>query len=136
MKLFFDRLQLSLRCLVALAVLLATSTSSSAWQQPGSQLPQPDPVFDGVIGETYKQSKASFPLPVTAKPGSPNVLLILLDDVGFGMCSTFGGPVPTPYLDQLAAMAWFTTASTRRPFAAQLAGRCWQAATIIRSPPG
>ncbi|MFO0180324.1 MAG: hypothetical protein ACK517_00945, partial [bacterium] len=71
-----------------LAILIATSASGSTWQQPGSQLPQPDPVFDGVIGETHKQSKASFPQPVRAKPGSPNVLLILLDDVGFGMCST------------------------------------------------
>jgi arylsulfatase len=128
MNLFFDRLQLSLRCLVALAVLLASSTSSSAWQQPGSQLPQPDPVFDGVIGETYKQSKASFPLPVTAKPGSPNVLLILLDDVGFGMCSTFGGPVPTPYLDQLAANGlvynrFHTTALCSPTRGALLAGR-------------
>jgi arylsulfatase A-like enzyme len=128
MNLFFDRLQLSLRCLVALAVLLASSTSSSAWQLPGSQLPQPDPVFDGVIGETYKQSKASFPLPVTAKPGSPNVLLILLDDVGFGMCSTFGGPVPTPYLDQLAANGlvynrFHTTALCSPTRGALLAGR-------------
>jgi arylsulfatase len=128
MNLFFARLQLSLRCLVALAVLLASSTSSSAWQLPGSQLPQPDPVFDGVIGETYKQSKASFPLPVTAKPGSPNVLLILLDDVGFGMCSTFGGPVPTPYLDQLAANGlvynrFHTTALCSPTRGALLAGR-------------
>ena len=30
------------------------------------------------------------------------MLIILLDDVGFGMASTFGGPVPTPNLDQLA----------------------------------
>jgi arylsulfatase len=34
---------------------------------------------------------------------APNIILILLDDVGFGATSTFGGPVPTPALDQLAA---------------------------------
>jgi arylsulfatase len=34
---------------------------------------------------------------------SPNFLVVLLDDVGFGATSTFGGPVPTPTLDRLAA---------------------------------
>jgi arylsulfatase A-like enzyme len=39
---------------------------------------------------------------VTAPKGAPNVLIILLDDVGFGAASTFGGPVPTPTLERLA----------------------------------
>jgi len=47
----------------------------------GTQLPQPDPKFNGKIGETYKESTPSFPMPVKAAKGSPNVLLILLDDV-------------------------------------------------------
>ena len=68
----------------------------------GEQLPKPDPDFKGKIGQTYKESTPSYPLPATAPKGSPNVLLILLDDVGFGMCSTFGGPVPTPNMDKLA----------------------------------
>lgn len=71
-------------------------------QTTGSQIPRPDPVFTGKIGQTYKDSTPSFPFPVTAAKGSPNVLLILLDDVGFGMCSTFGGPVPTPHMEKLA----------------------------------
>ena len=50
----------------------------------GSQLPKPDPEFKGKIAETYKDSTPSFPLPAKAAKGSPNVLLILLDDVGFG----------------------------------------------------
>ncbi len=68
----------------------------------GTQLPRPDPEFQGKIGTTYKDSTPSYPQPVKAPPGSPNVLLILLDDVGFGMCSTFGGPASTPHLQQLA----------------------------------
>lgn len=125
---FRSRFGFSTPCALVLAILIATSASGSTWQQPGSQLPQPDPVFDGVIGETHKQSKASFPQPVRAKPGSPNVLLILLDDVGFGMCSTFGGPVPTPYLDQLAANGliynrFHTTALCSPTRGALLAGR-------------
>jgi hypothetical protein len=68
----------------------------------GQQLPKPDPAFKGKIGETYRDSTPDYPQPVTAPKGAPNVLLVLLDDVGFGMCSTFGGPVPTPHLDKLA----------------------------------
>lgn len=83
----------------------ASGGLSSAFAQPptgGTQLPKPDPKFQGKIGETYKDSTADYPQPVKAPKGAPNVLLILLDDVGFGMCSTFGGPVPTPHLDKLA----------------------------------
>ncbi len=67
-----------------------------------TQLPQPDPAFRGKIGETFQDSTPDFPQPVKAPAGAPNVLIVLLDDVGFGMCSTFGGPVPTPHLDKLA----------------------------------
>ena len=94
----------------------------------GTQLPRPDPEFKGKIGETYKDSTPSYPLPVTAPKGSPNVLLILLDDVGFGMCSTFGGPVPTPNMDKLANNGlkytrFHTTALCSPTRAALLTGR-------------
>ena len=68
-----------------------------------SKLPLPRPPFAGKIGKTYQDSESAWPdLPAPPK-GAPNVLLILLDDVGFGQVSTFGGPVPTPVLDRLAA---------------------------------
>ncbi|HEV3444935.1 MAG TPA: sulfatase-like hydrolase/transferase, partial [Gemmataceae bacterium] len=93
-----------------------------------TQLPKPDPEFKGRIGETYRDSTPSYPLPVKAPKGSPNVLLVLLDDVGFGMCSTFGGPVPTPNLDKLANNGlkytrFHTTALCSPTRAALLAGR-------------
>ena len=93
-----------------------------------TQLPKPDPDFKGKIGETYTDSTASFPTPLNAAKGSPNVLLILLDDVGFGMTSTFGGPVPTPHLDKLADNGlkynrFHTTALCSPTRAALLAGR-------------
>ena len=93
-----------------------------------SQLPKPDPTFSGKIGQTYKDSTPNFPMPVTAPAGSPNVAIILLDDVGFGMCSTFGGPVPTPHLDRLAANGlkynrFHTTALCSPTRGALLAGR-------------
>ncbi|WP_010587811.1 arylsulfatase [Schlesneria paludicola] len=100
----------------------------SVARSDGSQLPKPDPAFTGKIGETYKESTPSYPQPVKAPQGSPNVLLILLDDVGFGMCSTFGGPVPTPHMDRLADNGlkytrFHTTALCSPTRGALLAGR-------------
>lgn len=94
----------------------------------GTQLPQPDPPFTGKVGETIKDSKPSYPQPVKPPKGAPNVLLILLDDVGFGMCSTFGGPVPTPHMDKLAGNGlsytrFHTTALCSPTRAALLTGR-------------
>ncbi len=94
----------------------------------GKQLPKPDPAFKGKVGETYKDSTPDYPQPVKAPKGAPNVLLILLDDVGFGMCSTFGGPVPTPHLDKLAKNGltynqFHTTALCSPTRAALLTGR-------------
>ncbi|MDZ4658730.1 MAG: arylsulfatase [Bythopirellula sp.] len=93
-----------------------------------TSLPQPDPAFQGKIGKTHQDSTPNFPQPVRAAKGSPNVLLIILDDVGFGMCSTFGGPVPTPHMDKLANNGlrynrFHTTALCSPTRAALLAGR-------------
>ncbi len=62
-------------------------------------LPTP---FKGTIGLRANDSTPSFPLGVTAPEGAPNVLLILMDDVGFGATSPFGGPVDTPAFQKLA----------------------------------
>src|SRR5512135_556707 len=58
--------------------------------------------FNGVIGRTIQESVPSWPAPLRAKPGSPNVLYIVLDDVGFGQLGCFGGPISTPNIDRLA----------------------------------
>src|SRR5262245_63282997 len=81
---------------------MALAQNKSEPPTNGNQLPKPDPEFRGKIAETFKDSTPSFPQPVKAPKGSPNVLIILTDDTGFGMASTFGGPVPTPTLDRLA----------------------------------
>lgn len=96
--------------------------------QTVTQLPKPDPVFEGRVGKTYKDSVPSYPPPLDAPEGDPNVLIILLDDVGFGMTSTFGGPVPTPNLDKLASNGvsytrFHTTALCSPTRAALLTGR-------------
>jgi arylsulfatase A-like enzyme len=59
--------------------------------------------FPGVIGRTTDESSPAWPRPVRAKPGSPNVLFIVLDDVGFGQLGCYGSPIATPNLDALAA---------------------------------
>jgi arylsulfatase len=70
----------------------------------------------------------SWPAQATPPATAPNVLVILTDDVGFGASSTFGGPVPTPTFDALAARGlrytWFHTAAICSPTrAALLTGR-------------
>lgn len=91
-------------------------------------LPRAPQTFDGRIGKTFKDSQPHYPKPVQAPEGAPNVLLILTDDVGFAASSTFGGPVPTPNLDALAAgglrySRFHTTAMCSPTRAAMLTGR-------------
>jgi hypothetical protein len=65
-------------------------------------LPNPPAPFKGKIGLSYKDSKLDFPQPVHAPKGSANILLVMLNDVGYGASSTFGGPINTPTLERLA----------------------------------
>lgn len=91
-------------------------------------LPPPAPPFRGHIEETYKGSKPEWPEPVRARPGAPNVLVILLDDLGFGQSSAFGGPVNMPNVERLANAGlrynnFHTTALCSPTRAALLTGR-------------
>lgn len=92
-------------------------------------LPYAEQKFRGAVGTTFKDSDpATFPAPITAPKGAPNVLVILLDDVGFGQFSVSGGAVPSPSLDQLAQQGLFynrfhTTALCSPTRAALLTGR-------------
>ena len=66
-------------------------------------LPRPDFHFPGVVGRTFPDSDPpQFPKPVAAPAGAPNIVLVLIDDAGFGQFSTFGGGVPSPTMDRLA----------------------------------
>ena len=68
----------------------------------GKQLPAPAPAFGGVIKDDALQSKPWWPPTVVPPKGAPNVLLIITDDAGFGVPSTFGGVIPTPTMDRIA----------------------------------
>jgi arylsulfatase len=59
--------------------------------------------YQGTIGRTLAESKEWWPEPVKAPAGAPNVVWILLDDVGFGATASFGGIIDTPTFDALAA---------------------------------
>ena len=59
--------------------------------------------FPGVIGRTVQESGPAWPAPRGLPDGAPNVLFFVLDDVGYGQLSCFGGLVETPNIDRVAA---------------------------------
>ena len=70
----------------------------------GNYLPPPPPRFGGEIGLDAKDSKPYWPPQIVPPKGAPNILLIMTDDAGYGVASTFGGVIPTPALDRVASM--------------------------------
>jgi len=94
----------------------------------GKQLPPPDPKFGGMIKDDALQSKAWWAPRVVPPKGAPNVLLIITDDAGFGVPSTFGGVIPTPTMDRIAGEGlrytrMFSTALCSPTRAALITGR-------------
>jgi arylsulfatase len=64
----------------------------------------PTPAFDGKIGKTLEETKVSLTPVVNPKasPDAPNVIWVLIDDIGYGATSAFGGLIETPNFDRLA----------------------------------
>ncbi len=102
--------------LSALTLTLLVSVSANAQQLegvPGSPnatttidgryLPPPPQKFQGEINLNAAQSTPAWQARVVPPKGAPNILLIMTDDVGFAAPSTFGGVIPTPALDRIAA---------------------------------
>lgn len=123
----FTRLEL----LCALLVPLVISESFTAVNAE-EMLPRPEAPFAGKIGLTYKDSTAVKPqLKIPQNFGiedAPNILLVLIDDCGFGQMGTFGGSIPTPALDRVANNGliynrFHTTALCSPTRAALLTGR-------------
>ncbi|QIK64177.1 arylsulfatase [Leucobacter viscericola] len=95
-----------------------------------SSLPIPDLAYTGTV--TYDATSPDTHYPpiaqVYAPEGAPNVLIILIDDCGFGATSAFGGPVHTPNFERVAALGvkysrFHTTALCSPTRAALLSGR-------------
>jgi arylsulfatase len=80
---------------------------SSVASSPGAFdrriLPVPDPVFPKITELDARKATAPPPFSVTAPEGAPNVVIVLIDDIGFGAADTFGGAIHTPTLDRLAS---------------------------------
>src|SRR5260370_31282787 len=68
----------------------------------GKQLPAPTSKLGGVIKESVKDSTPYWPPRVVPAKSAPNILLIMTDDAGYGISSTFGGVIPTPAMDRIA----------------------------------
>ncbi|MDR2763979.1 MAG: sulfatase-like hydrolase/transferase [Tannerella sp.] len=104
---------------------------SSAFMLGGSAMAQysPTPVFNGKIGKTPEETKEAFPaVNPQASEGAPNVVWIVIDDIGYGAASAFGGLIETPTLDRLAGQGlrytnFHTCAFSAPTRAALLTGR-------------
>jgi arylsulfatase len=113
-----------------LAAWLAASAllAGQAQAQDRTLLPVPTAPFDGRAAENVLDAKPGTPRTVRAPQGAPNVFLMMSDDVGFAMSSAFGGPVPTPNFERLAAQGqrynrFHTTGICSPSRAALLTGR-------------
>src|SRR6202046_5458840 len=103
---------------------------SSKDEKHRSHLPMPNTPRRGLIPYDAKDPDTKFPPIEQLRPpkGAPNVLIILIDDAGFGSTSAFGGPCQTPTAEKLAANGlkynrFHTTALCSSPPHALLTGR-------------
>ncbi|HBN76681.1 MAG TPA: arylsulfatase, partial [Planctomycetaceae bacterium] len=117
-----------LRSLTYLHFIFFVATTISAQEV----LPRPEAAFQGKIGLTYKDSEAVKPeLKIPENFGlkdAPNVLIVLIDDCGYGQMGTFGGGISTPTMDRIANNGlkytrFHTTALCSPTRAALLTGR-------------
>ena len=91
-------------------------------------LPIRQPVYPPVTELDARNVKPPPVFQVKAPDDAPNVLIVLLDDMGFGQSSAFGGPVHMPTIEALANGGLRSTNFTRLRFARQPEGRCSPAA--------
>ena len=80
---------------------MALLAAVPAWAQ--DVLPFPDPPMGGKVGPTMQESVHKWrEAPSHLPEDAPNILIVMLDDAGFGQASTFGGEIETPTLSRLA----------------------------------
>ena len=81
---------------------LAQSGQAEQHQFDRTILPIAEPIPPTYTELDVRNTKPPPRFEIIAPQGAPNVIIVLIDDLGFGATSTFGGPIPTPTLDQLA----------------------------------
>ena len=99
--------QILLKIFLALALLttgacapMDAQTATGALDR--TVLPIPDPVYPKITELDARNATAPPPHSVSAPESAPNVVIVLIDDIGFGAAASFGGAIQTPTLDRLA----------------------------------
>ncbi|MCA9234344.1 MAG: arylsulfatase [Planctomycetales bacterium] len=114
---------------LSVATLFATAARAADQSADGSMLPFPPTPMPGVAKPRLQDSTMKWPKQPQRLPAdAPNILIVLIDDVGFGVAETFGGEVHTPTLTRLADQglrynAFHTTSICSPTRAALLTGR-------------
>jgi arylsulfatase A-like enzyme len=85
-----------------LAIACALGTVLAADTLDRSMLPIPEPTPETITMLDAREAKAPPRFSVTAPEGAPNVVIVLIDDIGFGASSAFGGPIKMPTLEKMA----------------------------------
>ena len=124
----FKRIYVVAFAMLAAGSLLGCSGASDKPQAADDSFAKYGQEFKGKIGRTYAESQEWYPETTKPKPGTPNVLIILLDDVGYSQLGCYGGLMRTPNIDALAADGlrfnnFHTTALCSPSRAALMAGR-------------
>ena len=96
------RCRLLRTCLFLFTVVMSVGITMALAQSP----PPDDPRmagFRGKIAQKYQDSKEDWPQRPQAPADAPSILVILLDDTGYGQLGAYGGLIKTPNIDRLAA---------------------------------
>jgi arylsulfatase len=91
------------RCVPVVALVVALAGSSGAQTLDRSVLPIHEPAPPTITTLDARDAKAPPRFEVKAPAGAPNVVIVLIDDIGFGHSSAFGGPIRMPTLEKLAS---------------------------------
>jgi len=95
--------QLTRHCAILLGAALALpALGLHAAELDRTILPIPEPTHQAYRELDVRETQPPPRFEVSAPAGAPNVVIILIDDLGFGATTTFGGPIPTPAFDRLA----------------------------------
>lgn len=87
-----------------LAKVFAQDKKADPPAQTQDNLPAPSARVDAKVGKTFQESTPGVVTIPKAPKGAPNLVIFLIDDMGFGALSTFGGPIHSPALDKLAKL--------------------------------
>jgi len=110
------------------AAVPASATTLVSGRQEAHTLTTPTAAVNAEVSRTYHDSTPSTGNIPQAPEGAPNIVIFLIDDMGFSALSTFGGPIPSPALDTIAEQGlryndFHTTAQCSPTRAALLSGR-------------